>query len=40
MVDIDIIMTPEEEIQLTETLELHKKGKTKRLGDLKKEFGD
>lgn len=40
MVEIDVIMTPEEEPQLEETLELHKKGKTKRLEDLKKEFGD
>ena len=40
MVDIDIIMTPEEETQLVETIELHKKGKTKRIEDLKKEFGD
>jgi len=40
MVEIDVIMTPEEETQLEETLELHKKGKTKRLNDLKKELGD
>ena len=40
MVEIDAIMTPEEESQLEETLELHKKGKTKRFEDLKKELGD
>ncbi|MDP2672380.1 MAG: hypothetical protein Q8O84_01045 [Nanoarchaeota archaeon] len=38
MVEIDVIMTPEEETQLEETLELHKKGKTKRFEDLKKEI--
>ena len=40
MVEIDDIMTPEEETQLEETLELHKKGKTKRFEDLKAELGD
>ena len=40
MVEIDAIMTPEEESQLEETLELHKKGKTKRFEDLKKELGN
>ena len=40
MVEIDVIMTPEEEAQLEETLELHKQGKTKRFEDLKKELGD
>ena len=40
MVEIDVIMTPEEETQLEETLELHKKGKTKRFEDLKAELGD
>ncbi len=40
MVEIDVIMTPEEEAQLEETLELHKKGKTKRFEDLKAELGD
>lgn len=40
MVDIDVIMTPEEEAQLEETIELHKQGKTKRLEDLKKEMSD
>ena len=40
MVEIDVIMTPEEETQLEETLELHKKGKTKRFKDLKAELGD
>ena len=40
MVEIDVIMTPEEETQLEETLELHKKGKTKRVEDLKAELGD
>ena len=40
MTEIDVIMTPEEETQLEETLELHKIGKTKRFENLKKEFGD
>jgi len=40
MVEIDVIMTPEEEAQLEETLELHKKGKTKRFEDLRAELGD
>ena len=40
MVEIDVIMTPEEETQLEETLELHKRGKTKKFDDLKKELGD
>jgi hypothetical protein len=40
MVEIDVIMTPEEEVQLEETLELHKKGKTRRFEDLKAELGD
>jgi len=40
MIEIDVIMTPEEETQLEETLELHKKGKTKRFEDLKTELGD
>ncbi len=40
MADIDVIMTPEEEAQLEETIELHKQGKTKRLEDLKKEMSD
>ncbi|MEK6914415.1 MAG: hypothetical protein AABW83_02080 [Nanoarchaeota archaeon] len=40
MVEIDVVMTPEEESQLEETLELHKQGKTKRFEDLKKELSD
>lgn len=40
MTEIDVIMTPEEEAQLEETIEFHKKGKTKRFEDLKKELGD
>ena len=40
MVEMDVIMTPEEETQLEETLELHKRGKTKKFDDLKKELGD
>jgi len=40
MVEIDVIMTPEEETQLEETIDLHKKGKTRKLDDLKKELGD
>ncbi|MEK6823714.1 MAG: hypothetical protein AABY06_01645 [Nanoarchaeota archaeon] len=40
MIEIEVIMTPEEETQLEETLELHNKGKTKRFENLKKELGD
>ena len=40
MVEIDVIMTPEEETQLEETLKIHKQGKTKRFEDLKAELGD
>jgi hypothetical protein len=40
MVEIDIIMTPEEEAQLEETLELHKEGKTRKIEKLKAELGD
>ena len=40
MIEIEVIMAPKEEIQLEETLELHKRGKTKRFEDLKKELGD
>lgn len=40
MVEIDVIMTPEEEAQLEETLQLHKQRKTKRFEDLKNELGD
>ncbi|MFH1290927.1 MAG: hypothetical protein ABIH92_06005 [Nanoarchaeota archaeon] len=40
VMDLEIIMEPEEEAQLDEALEYHKKGKTKRLEDLKKELGD
>ncbi len=40
MIEIDVIMTPEDEAQLEQTLKLHKEGKTKRLEDLKKELGD
>jgi len=40
MTEIDVIMTPEEETQLEETLELHERGKTRRFEDLKKELGD
>lgn len=38
MKEIVIAMSPEEEIKLEETLELHKKGKTKSLEDLKKDL--
>lgn len=38
--DSDEIMTDEEETTLKEALELHKKGKTKRYEDLRKELGD
>ncbi|MEK6872768.1 MAG: hypothetical protein AABW90_02025 [Nanoarchaeota archaeon] len=40
MIDIDLIMTSDEEVVLDEALEAHKKGKTKRYEDLKKELGD
>lgn len=40
MAGIDVIMMPEEEIQLKETLELHKERKTKGLEELKEELGD
>ena len=40
MIKVEIIMTPEEEAQLEETIDLHKKGRTRKLEDLKKELGD
>ena len=40
MVDIELVMTPDEEVRLDEALEAHKKGKTKRYEDLRKELGD
>ena len=40
MVDLEIIMDSDEEAQLEEALEYHKKGKTKKLEDLRKELGD
>lgn len=40
MIDIDLVMTPDEEVVLDEALEAHKKGKTKRYEDLRKELGD
>ena len=40
MAKMDLIMTPEEETKLEEALEEHKKGKTKRFEDLKKELND
>ena len=40
MIEIDVIMDPEDEAKLEEALEFHKKGKTKRFEDLKKELGD
>ncbi|MEK6893495.1 MAG: hypothetical protein AABX07_04795 [Nanoarchaeota archaeon] len=40
MIDIDLVMTPEEEITLEEAIEAHQKGKTKKYGDLRKELGD
>jgi len=36
MTEIDVVMTSEEETRLEETLELHKKGKTKKFEDLKR----
>lgn len=40
MVDIELVMTSDEEDSLTEALEEHKRGKTKKYEDLKKEMGD
>jgi len=40
MIGIDLIMTPEEENMLEKSIEEHKKGKTKKFEDLKKELGD
>lgn len=40
MVDIDLVMTSEEEVVLGEALEEHRKGKTKKVEELKKELGD
>ena len=40
MIDIDLIMTPDEEVILDEALEAHQKGKTKKYEDLRKELGD
>jgi hypothetical protein len=40
IVDIDLIMVPEEEAKLEEALEEHKKGRAKKFEDLKKELGD
>ena len=40
LIEIDVIITPEEEAQLDETVELHKMGKTRRFEDLKKELGN
>ncbi|MBS3077513.1 hypothetical protein J4233_04545 [Candidatus Pacearchaeota archaeon] len=40
IMDIEVVMTSEEEAQLEDALEQHKKGKTKKLEDLKKELGD
>jgi len=40
IVDIELVMDSDEESLLDETLEEHKKGKTKKYKDLKKELGD
>ena len=40
MIDIDLIMTSGEEDALEKSIEEHKKGKTKKFEDLKKEIGD
>ncbi|MEK6920531.1 MAG: hypothetical protein AABX82_01505 [Nanoarchaeota archaeon] len=39
MVDVDMFLTPEEEVKLEEALEEHKKGKTISLDKLKAELG-
>ena len=40
VIDMEVIMTLEEEAQLEDALVQHKKGKTKKLEDLKRELGD
>ncbi|MEK6898498.1 MAG: hypothetical protein AABW79_00180 [Nanoarchaeota archaeon] len=40
IINIDIVMSSDEEIVLEEALEAHKNGKTKRYEDLRKELGD
>ena len=40
MIDVELVMAPEEEFLLDEAIEEHKKGKTKRYEDLKKELDD
>jgi len=40
MIDIELVMTPDEEVILDQAIEEHRKGKTKRYEDLRKELGD
>ena len=40
MMDIELVMTLDEEVLLDEALEEHKEGRTKRYEDLRKELGD
>ena len=40
MIDVDMFMTPKEEVQLEKALEEHKQRKTISLENLKKELGD
>ncbi|MEK6928958.1 MAG: hypothetical protein AABW65_03320 [Nanoarchaeota archaeon] len=40
MIEIEIVMSPKEEVLLEEALEEHRKGKTKRTEDFRKELGD
>ncbi len=40
VINMEVVMTSEEENQLKGTLEEHRKGKTKRIEDLKIELGD
>lgn len=38
MIEIEVVMAPEEEVRLEEALEEHRKGKTKRVEDFRKEL--
>ncbi len=40
VVEIEVVMTPQEETLLEDALQAHKRGKTKKLEDFKKELGD
>ena len=40
MIEIEVVMAPEEEVKLEVALEEHRKGRTKRVEDFRKELGD